>query len=398
MNRLLITQQELANYGGSEVVTLELSNYFLSIGFEVTILTNYFGLPISKEFDQRVKIVDTNTRLNMHKYSHVWIHHNLIPMQLLEILRPVEQPLPRIAFHHMSPYIPIEAPLVPELEDAIADTIYFNSPETMRAYEAFFKNKKKLSVLGNPAPESFSMNARDRKARGYLQKILVVSNHAPKELEEALSILASKGIKIEKLGLSGRPELVTPERLDEYDVVVSIGKTVQYSLVRGIPVYCYDHFGGSGYLSPRNFERNRDLNFSGRGFHRKKPELIAEEILKKYQRAVEDILVLRAEYGSEFTLPASLSSYISGASRDRRVLEVGLETIEKQKTLMSLSVASIQSIVHLRNALSDERNKAKQYLDEIEKISTKNATLTRKLHSTVEYKLLRILKLLGIVR
>lgn len=36
---------------------------------------------------------------------------------------------------------------------------------------------------------------------------------------------------------------ITLEILSQYDVAITIGKTVQYCLVMGVPVYVYDKFG-----------------------------------------------------------------------------------------------------------------------------------------------------------
>jgi len=57
--------------------------------------------------------------------------------------------------------------------------------------------------------------------------------------------------------------------LENYDLVITIGKTVNYCLALGVPVYCYDWFGGSGYLNPGNFAINKRHNFSGRDSFRK---------------------------------------------------------------------------------------------------------------------------------
>ena len=32
----------------------------------------------------------------------------------------------------------------------------------------------------------------------------------------------------------------------------------------GLPLYCYDHFGGPGYININNIEHNTYFNFSGR--------------------------------------------------------------------------------------------------------------------------------------
>ena len=59
-------------------------------------------------------------------------------------------------------------------------------------------------------------------------------------------------------------QCVNAELLKKYDVVITIGRTVQMGLVMGIPVYCYDHFGGPGYITTENIDFNEFYNFSGR--------------------------------------------------------------------------------------------------------------------------------------
>ena len=71
-------------------------------------------------------------------------------------------------------------------------------------------------------------------------------------------------------GLQSKVELVTPELIQKYDVVLTIGKTVQYALLGNKVVYCYDHFGGMGYLSLKNYEIARYHNFQEGGGREKR--------------------------------------------------------------------------------------------------------------------------------
>lgn len=398
--KILITQQELANYGGSEVVTLELSNYFLDLGFEVVIFTNFFGPPISREFNPKVKIVDQNTKINIRSFSHIWVHHNLVPFTLLDLLSKGDTLQAKVAFHHMSPYLPIESPLIPSFEESIADFIYFNSPETMKAYERLFSKKDHLAVLGNPAPDKFANNVPKRTSKESLDSILVVSNHMPLELSEALKRLSENGVTIETLGVSGNPELVSPEKLDKYDVVVSIGKTVQYSFVRGVPVYCYDHFGGSGYLSLKNFSKNREFNFSGRGFKKKNPEAIAEELVLNYKKAVVDAEQIRDLYSKDFLLTPKLKDFseVPISVKQKTIEQTDLERLG---VLVTMNVSNIKSIIYLRNELL----RTKDANVELNRINTslvdENGILQKRLKNTLDYRIKRfckkVLKLVSIL-
>jgi hypothetical protein len=68
--------------------------------------------------------------------------------------------------------------------------------------------------------------------------------------------------------------------------VVTIGKTVPYCLALKIPVYCYDHFGGPGWLHEENLDLASQNNFSGRGFSGKTPQAIALEIAEGYRESL----------------------------------------------------------------------------------------------------------------
>ncbi len=81
------------------------------------------------------------------------------------------------------------------------------------------------------------------------------------------------------------PKLMNCDLLKDADVVITIGKTVQYCLVSGTPVYVYDHYGGVGFLNDKNYEVAKIHNFSGREARRKSGEKIAAEIMNKYEKA-----------------------------------------------------------------------------------------------------------------
>jgi hypothetical protein len=167
----------------------------------------------------------------------------------------------------MSPFkeIHIEYPYHQGLEDALASLVVFNSQETLSAQKDLLDSEIPLSIYPNPAPTEFSKINHRKSER--LRDVLVVSNHAPEEIHEAASILREQEINVdflaERFG-SDKPSVISPELLAQYDVVISIGKTVQDCLVAGIPVYVYDHFGGVGYLDEENFSSAEFYNFSGR--------------------------------------------------------------------------------------------------------------------------------------
>lgn len=311
LKRLLIAQNQLSEYGGSEIITLEVAEEALRNGFRVDILTNYFGLPFSNEISPEITVIGTDQHIDISEYSHIWIHHSLIPKEVIDRLLESKGEIPAMAFHHMSMYVPVEYPIFFELEDMVAHKIYCNSPETQESFEQKGLDSDKFEVFGNPAPDSFQRNISVTPRSDKLENIIVVSNHIPEEITKATEHLKKQGANVDIYGSSNKVGRVTPELLHKYDLVITIGKTVQYSLVSGIPVYCYDHFGGSGYLSQDNFEKNRFYNFSGRGFKRKSATTISKEIVSGYKKACNQAAELKNLYTEEFLLSKKLENFFN---------------------------------------------------------------------------------------
>ena len=80
--------------------------------------------------------------------------------------------------------------------------------------------------------------------------------------------------------------------LQQYDLVITIGRTVPRCLAMGVPVYVYDYLGGPGYLTESNFNLAERNNFSGRGFQKKTSDELFEEIRGGYDPAGEWLLAL----------------------------------------------------------------------------------------------------------
>lgn len=330
---ILITQHRLVDFTGSEIITLELCEYLSQHGAEVVVATERFSKPIASLFEKlkNVKIIEgfesaaLNGLISKKSINIAWIHHQIIPSKLLE-----KQIRSKIAFifNHMSAYHYQEFPIFYELEGSVADVILFNSPETMKSIvetKVFDGYKDKLLVLGNPAPEEYFVEDQ-KPAKDSLKNILVVSNHVPAELSGALKLLKNKKVTVTVAGVShereGSYQRVTPELIQSADVVVSIGKTVQYALASMVPVYCYDHFGGPGYLNNKNFKLARDRNFSGRGFSKKSKHQIVKELTDEFLHAQADINSLSKRYAADFSLNKKMIEIISNVNYQEKTKDI----------------------------------------------------------------------------
>jgi len=304
---ILITQGELVDYGGSELVTLELAEYLSGLGWSVHILVNFVSEPMLKEFRplNGVTIHTNADTVDVGDLDLIWVHHQLLPETIVEM---AERGVltAKVVFHHMSPFIPLEFPLFARVEKWLADAILFNSPETQRALESALTGLGvRGQVFGNPAPDTFwSDPAGRRPYSAALSRLLIVTNHLPAELGDAVEELRAQGVEMRAIGRlpGGEYRRTLPDDLEWADAVVSIGKTVQYGIVNGLPVYCYDHFGGSGWLNSDNVTKNADLNFSGRGFEPKSASEIVDELVGGFKDAQDFARRALSEYAPRYLL------------------------------------------------------------------------------------------------
>lgn len=331
MPRLLLTNNHLHDFAGSEMVTLELAEEFIARGWDVDIYTNLLDLPFSAEFDQLLAsaglhIFDDPQDFVSSQYDLIWIHHSVLPPSLIEELT---EPAPRtrVVWHHMSALPNIEAALLPDIEAAIADRMSFVSPKTRDYLFDYGLPRERSFILPNPVPRSF-LTSLEGEPRLDLRNLLIISNHPPQEVSEAADLLCAQGITVRRIG-GGSPERVTPDTFDGVDAVLTIGKSVQYALCLGVPVYNYDHFGGNGWLVESNFEQERISNFSGRSTYRQiSAEQIAEEVLGGLPQAREFALTRIDVHREAFGIVGHL---------DRLLAE--LETTPRKTTALSSAQA-----------------------------------------------------------
>ncbi|MBR6134217.1 hypothetical protein IKQ38_01930 [Candidatus Saccharibacteria bacterium] len=305
--RILITQPILHNFCGSTVVTIELAEYFKKCGAKVGIYAYTYDEPVVSELKKRkikVYLAQDSTKLDLCRYDYVWIHSQVFPESMVKQLSTIHEASERpfFIFLHMSThdYIPDEFQWIYSFEDKIADKVLFISEEVRDSHLQLMERKKDTDFFRNPAPIEFSMT---RATKNVLRKILIVSNHVPKELNDAVDILSKKGINVDHLGANGkRYGLIAPTDINNYDAVITIGKTVQYCILGKRPVYIYDSFGGPGYLTRKNFNKAMAHNFSGRGFRKKKATKIANEIVDGWGSAKKDINHISEHYSKDFCI------------------------------------------------------------------------------------------------
>lgn len=377
VKRILITQGQLKYYAGSEIIVLELTEYFSSLGINVTILTNFIEDPIKSEFEniKNLKVITSNdsdaSNINIKDYDVIWVHHQLLNQTIVDqLISKTIKKRPFIVFHHMSSWVPEEFPVMHDIEQELADMVLYNSKETqVKINERGFVFSNEM-VFGNPAPESFLGKGINNNS---LKRVAVVSNHPPGEVLEAVKILKEKGIDAHVIGRQkeAKAQRVTSELLGSFDAIITIGKTVQYSILSSKPVYCYDWFGGSGYLALENYDKNKIHNFSGRGFAKKSAKTIVNELTENYQEALVESQKIHVKYAQGLLLSTAIDRAIAKLPKSKKAKQLTL--IQQQSYYSFLEMVS--DLGNLKKVQSELNEKISQRDHAVQGLRSLNDTL-----------------------
>lgn len=266
MKRVLITNLFFAKYTGSELHVLEMAKLFEKRGFEVTIAVFEKAYPLLEKAGT-IHVVDVlNEELEDVDYDIVFVQHYPVLDFLcckynISYKKLIISKLSVINDLEHLPICTSDADLILCVSDECAAEVY----------KLIGKNQKVRVFKNSVSAEFFNSYVENGDNRN-LKKIAIISNHVPEELR-AFSQIGSKTYEIDYIGMQYTPRFVNVELLKKYDLVITIGRTVQQCFALGIPVYVYDYFGGPGYINNDNFSLAERNNFSGRGGFGKKTAL-----------------------------------------------------------------------------------------------------------------------------
>lgn len=287
----LIATHNLIDYGGSEVFTLELATELREMGWTVWTAAFKANDPMLSEFRQAgfqiVDLLEDNSVIRRTKFDLAWIHHTPVFYELF-ITHKIDAAM--IIFCSLSPFEPLEA--IPVHRENI-NFLLANSIENRNHIARDFDlDDSQVGVFQNAVP-SIYWNYLKNNHNQSLMRVAVISNHPPPEILEAVAILKRHGVEVIHIGIGGEQILLRPSHLLSCDMAITIGKTIPYCFALKVPVYCYDHFGGPGWLNSHNLYLASEHNFSGRGFLKKTPTTICHEIIKGYSESMSELDALR---------------------------------------------------------------------------------------------------------
>ena len=352
MLKVLICTNHMASIGGSEIVALEVAECFKKNNYLVDIVANYIDSPvieIAKNSD--INLFNTDELPNPFNYDIVWSQHQVLPILINHYIDSFNNKT-FFVFAHLSPYEHLET-FGLYTERLLANKIFFNSEETYNQLSNFGVPTHISEVFYNAAPSEFICEKYSKNEQ--LKNILLVSNHPPQEVLDALDILKNEhGLNIINIGVKGHIGRLTPKMIEDADAVITIGKTVQYAIVSDTPVYCYDHFGGIGWLLIDNYKNSEQFNYSGRCCLRRiSASEIVDEIITYFPKAKHDVSKIKSETLTKYDLDNYIINIINIAKESISEKTLNLEDRQKIGSESEI-VKSIKQYYNAYNRLVSE--------------------------------------------
>jgi hypothetical protein len=333
MKKSTIIINDFTGFNGSQIVCLEIANYLAVRDHHVTIRAERHSQLLSPYLHKNVVIADS--RVDICDFDFVWAMHghfalNTSDLEKLKLWKGtfismhLSGTTKAESFHH---YFSVR----------FSNCRIFNCENAMELLEDKLKINGKSYNLKNAAPSKFHNNSPSDTKK--LKKLLIVSNHVPLELLDAINILKDLHIDVRHIGIEkekgGEYKLIEPEDILKTDAVVTIGKSIQYALCSTRPVYCYDHFGGPGWLSDANFQLAEYKNFSGRCHPIKKnSNQIADELINGFLNAKSFVISNWNKFHKNYDLESFLDQFLSPDISNKFNCDDSLQQIDLMRGIL----------------------------------------------------------------
>ncbi|GAA5622931.1 D-inositol-3-phosphate glycosyltransferase [Brucella sp. NBRC 12952] len=363
----LVSCHNLIDYSGAEITVIDISKTLISLGYNVTICSFSIGekfLSIIKDIGCNYKDISFfDSMIETKIYDLAWLHHHTTAYSLILNKR---IKLNKIIYSSLSAIEPLESALITTVA---VDLYLVNSKENYDYFLCHYPAYEgKVIVFENSCPEDYW--SQEYESKRALNRIAIISNHIPAELLSSAEQL-SQSLKVDIYGIGHKQTLITRRVLEQYDAIITIGKTVNYCLALGIPVYNYDHFGGDGWLSTKNFDTNRYFNFSGRGSRgRVTQDCIVKEIVNENLTSRHEISLLRNISKEYFCLEINVKNALEKVSiTDHRMQRISITDLNATLNLTKTSIKNREIANNFQESLRLESEKRNQDALQIETLN-----------------------------
>jgi len=141
--KALILTNHLYNFAGSEILSLEVAETLLKMGFEVDLHCNKYSNILVRSANEKINVSDSDNFPNIFEYDFVWSQHCLIPIAIDQHSIP-DVWSTQIISAHLSPFEPFELTGL-KTAQIIGAEIVANCKETAQRLEGVGVHSKKIT-------------------------------------------------------------------------------------------------------------------------------------------------------------------------------------------------------------------------------------------------------------
>lgn len=309
---ILISNKFLNEYTGSELAAFDIAKTLMK-DHEVHLAASKINHPLLSDIIKAgIPYIDLENKNHKEKDFDLLIGNHL--GSTLPIMARKGYRFKKIIAFTLSPFEPAENL---KWYYKFFNKIYANSDETQQVRS--INSKLEIDIFYNSITEEFLDYKKHHNKE--LKNLLIVGNRKLSDKEIFASKMQKLGINIKFFGKGESSyKMICPEDLLNHDAILTIGRTVQYCLGLKIPVYCYGRFGGPGWITPDNFEENKQMNFSGRTHvltHREVTsreikeidyDHLINEIVQNYNTALDGVDILHEKCKAHFNLKKNIEA------------------------------------------------------------------------------------------
>ncbi len=369
--KVLLTNFNILNYSGSEIDTVTIANHFVKLGYDVDIFTLEYGLPLSDIVNKKVRVIIPNEIKKLQdKYDLIWAHHYPLLDYLIFQLKIKAK---HIIYISLSSFEPLETLPFYYMDLSIIGAL---SEEAIEVLKCQMPRQRDILVFPNYATKNY-FDYKIKKVQK-IKKVCIISNHVPEELYDFKKIAESNSIVVDIYGIGNIVKYVDDKLLSDYDVIISIGKTIYYSLAMGKLSYCYDRFGGYGFVTKENIDKCFKKNFSGRDFGRKmNGEEIYKDIISNYKNANKELKKVKEFAGEKFDFEKNIRDVLK-LLNNNNIVNCD-DIIEKFPMLITKSKLYVESMNCKNNII---RNNREEFYREYENMKIKMIKANKRIQET----------------
>lgn len=266
--KVLLTNAWIKNYSGSEIDTVTIANYFAEHNYDVDIFTIQYDEPLKTDLNNKIRLINYfDSHLLASHYDLIWSHH----WPLLDyILFNKKITADYINYVSLSTFELYEK--LPQYYQELTVTSLLSNKSFEVLKESGFDVSKSFLFPNYATKDYFDYGQSHNQINKKLKSVCVVSNHVPTEICDCCKLFEKEHIKCDIYGYGNKYIKIDVNVLKKYDLIISIGKTVNYALAMKKAVFCYDRFGGDLFITKNNIKKSFDWIFSGRTFGIKKKD------------------------------------------------------------------------------------------------------------------------------